>query len=80
MLIQGGAVIYSKPSSFCGFAHYCVGLSLVGGHAFVGLLGNTQEAASTHISCLLASYVSSVLWNVFGSVSQFLEVIGTLML
>jgi hypothetical protein len=54
MLIQGGAVIYSKPPSFCGFAHYGVGMSL-GGHAFIGLWSNTQEAASIHMSCLLAS-------------------------
>lgn len=80
MLIQGGEVMYSKPSSFCGFAHYGVGLSLVCGHACVGLWGNTQEAGSTQISYLLVSQVSSVLWHVFGSVSLFLELIGTLML
>lgn len=45
MLIQGGVVIYSKRSSFCGFAHNGVGLSLVGGHTYVGVWGNTQEAA-----------------------------------
>lgn len=45
---------------------------------YVGLWVKTQEAASTHVSCLLASYVSSVFWNVFGSVSQFLELVGTL--
>ena len=48
-------MIYSKHSSFRGFAYNGVGLSLVGGHAYMGLWGNTQEAASTHISCVLAS-------------------------